>query len=82
MDVMRVDTGAGERRFCCCVAAYGYMGDLMAQSERMRSLGPSRYNLAGALTLFRNNVRCCPHPPPSEITPPPPSHCPPPAANI
>jgi len=55
MDVMRVDTGAGERRFCCCVAAYGYMGDLMAQSERMRCLGPSRYNLAGALTLFRNN---------------------------
>lgn len=53
IDVTRVDTSTGERRFSCCVAAYGYMGDLMAQSEWMRSFGPARYDLAGALTLFR-----------------------------
>lgn len=56
MDVMRVDTEDGERRFCCCVAAYGYMGDLMRESERLRWLGPSRYNLAGALSLLKNKV--------------------------
>lgn len=56
MDVMRVDTEDGERRFCCCVAAYGYMGDLMNESERLRWMGPSRYNLAGALSLFKNKV--------------------------
>jgi len=54
--VMRVDTEDGERRFCCCVAAYGYMGDLMRESERLRWLGPSRYNLAGALSLLKNKV--------------------------
>ena len=42
-----------------CVA--GYMGDLMKQSEAMRWLGPSRYNLAGALTLFKNKVRNTPY---------------------
>ena len=57
MDVMRIDSGDGARRFCICVAAYGYMGDLMRESEKMRFLGPSRYTLAGALALFRNNVR-------------------------
>jgi ceramide kinase len=54
MDVMRVDTVDGQRRFCCCVAAYGYMGDLMAASEGLRWAGPGRYNLAGALSLLRN----------------------------
>jgi ceramide kinase len=54
MDVMRVDTEDGDRRYCCCVAAYGYMGDLMRESERLRWMGPSRYNLAGALQLLKN----------------------------
>jgi hypothetical protein len=56
MDVMRVDTVDGQRRFCCCVAAYGYMGDLMAASEGLRWAGPGRYNIAGALSLLRNKV--------------------------
>ena len=57
MDVMRIDSADGERRFCVCIASYGYMGDLMRESEKLRFLGPSRYNLAGAFTLFRNKVR-------------------------
>ena len=56
MDVMRIDSGDGARRFCVCVASYGYMGDLMRLSESMRFLGPTRYNLAGAFALFRNKV--------------------------
>ena len=50
---MRVDTEDGGHRFAACVGSYGYMGDLMALSERMRWLGPARYGLAGALTLLR-----------------------------
>ena len=57
MDVMRIDSDDEERRFCVCVASYGYMGDLMRQSEKLRFMGPSRYNLAGAATLFKNKVR-------------------------
>ena len=53
MDVMRVDTSDGAHRFAVCVASYGYMGDLMKFSERLRWMGPGRYNTAGAITLFR-----------------------------
>ena len=48
---MRVDTEDGQHRFSVCVAAYGYMGDLMKHSEGMRWMGPGRYNIAGAYTL-------------------------------
>ena len=34
-----------------CVASYGYMGTLLSLSERLRWLGPARYNVAGALAL-------------------------------
>lgn len=54
LDVMRVDMGGGwGHRYAVCVASYGYMGDLMAASERLRCLGPARYSLAGAWTLLR-----------------------------
>jgi ceramide kinase len=55
VDVMRVESSEGEVRYSVCVAAYGYMGDLMRQSESLRWMGPSRYNVAGALTLARNS---------------------------
>lgn len=53
MDVMRVDMSNGAHRYAVCVASYGYMGDLMRTSERLRFLGPARYCLAGAWTLLR-----------------------------
>ena len=53
---MRVDTEDGGHRFAACVGSYGYMGDLMALSERMRWLGPARYGLAGAATLLRGRA--------------------------
>ena len=56
LDVMRVDTDDGAHRFAACVGSYGYMGDLMALSERLRWLGPARYGLAGALTLLRGRA--------------------------
>ena len=53
LDVMRIDMSSGEHRYAVCVASYGYMGDLMRTSERLRFLGPVRYGLAGAWTLLR-----------------------------
>ena len=44
---------SGAHRYAVCVASYGYMGDLMRASERLRFLGPARYGLAGAWTLLR-----------------------------
>lgn len=44
---------SGAQRYAVCVASYGYMGDLMRTSERLRFLGPARYGLAGAWTLLR-----------------------------
>jgi len=34
-------------RAAVCMAAYGYFGDLLALSERLRVLGPARYTVAG-----------------------------------
>ena len=48
--------GSGNHRYAVCVASYGYMGDLMRMSERLRFLGPARYGLAGAITLLRGRA--------------------------
>lgn len=53
LDVLRVDTEDLKHRFAVCVASYGYMGDLMKDSEKLRWMGPARYNIQGAITLFR-----------------------------
>ena len=53
---MRVDTADGLHRFAVSLAGYGYMGDLMKASERLRWMGPPRYTTAGAVTLFRGQV--------------------------
>ena len=51
--MMRVDTEDDQHRFVVCIASYGYMGDLMRHSEKLRWMGPGRYNIAGAYTLLR-----------------------------
>lgn len=56
LDLMRVDTADGLHRFAVSLAGYGYMGDLMQASERLRWMGPPRYTTAGAVTLFRGQV--------------------------
>lgn len=53
---MRLDMESGGHRYAVCVASYGYMGDLMRLSERLRFLGPARYGLAGAITLLRGRA--------------------------
>ncbi len=56
LDVLRVDTEDRQHRFAVCVASYGYMGDLMKDSEKLRWMGPARYNIQGAITLFRGKA--------------------------
>ncbi|KAK2079821.1 hypothetical protein QBZ16_002216 [Prototheca wickerhamii] len=51
----------------CCIAAAGFMGDICAVAEGYRFLGPLRYDLLGAKTLFfgrpvRATVELCPQP--------------------
>lgn len=56
LDVLRVDTEDRQHRFAVCVASYGYMGDLMKDSEKLRWMGPARYNIAGAITLLQGKA--------------------------
>ena len=39
--------------------SYGFMGDVMAESERLRWLGPLRYDLVGARMLAANRAYRC-----------------------
>lgn len=36
--------------------SYGYFGDLMVHSERLRWLGPKRYDISGIHTFLNNNA--------------------------
>lgn len=56
VDVLRIDTSDGRHRYAITMAAYGYMGDLMRESEGLRWLGPLRYDLVGARTLLRGKT--------------------------
>ncbi len=54
LDAARLEAAGapGRSLFTLSMASYGYFGDVMAASERMRALGPARYELAGAATLL------------------------------
>ncbi|KAG9510113.1 Ceramide kinase, partial [Fragariocoptes setiger] len=43
-------------RFVTTMIAYGYFGDVMRESETMRWLGPSRYDVAGVKRILRNEA--------------------------
>jgi len=51
LDALALATGDGSLTHAACVASYGYMGDMLALSERLRWLGPGRYGVAGAVAL-------------------------------
>ena len=59
LDAMRVELRDGvsdaepkQTVHACCIAAAGFMGDICAVAEGYRFLGPLRYDLLGAKTLF------------------------------
>ncbi|EFJ46238.1 diacylglycerol kinase [Volvox carteri f. nagariensis] len=53
LDTGRVEAADGSKRHFVCQAGYGFMGDVMRFSERLRFLGPSRYDFTGALQYMR-----------------------------
>lgn len=56
LDMMRIDSEDGEHRYSVTMAAYGYLGDLLKESESLRWLGPLRYELVGAKALWRGKA--------------------------
>jgi len=58
LDVLRVDMGS-TTRFACCIATYGFMGDVVQASEKHRWLGPLRYDILGAATVAMNQAYRC-----------------------
>jgi ceramide kinase len=55
LDVAKVQVG-NIQRYACCIAAYGFMADVVEASERHRWLGPLRYDAAGFAKLVANTA--------------------------
>lgn len=54
LDVLRIDSDEGNTEFAVSMASYGFMGDLMEASEKVRWMGPVRYEIVGARMLAAN----------------------------
>lgn len=52
LDVLEVRTKEGQCRYACSTASYGFVGDVLGASERMRWMGPARYDVSGMLTFM------------------------------
>lgn len=55
MDVCSVHHNNSFLRFFISLLGYGFYGDVLADSERKRWLGPARYDLAGVKTFLNHN---------------------------
>ena len=54
LDVLRIDAADGTTEFATCMASYGFLGDVMVESEGWRWMGPWRYEVVGAKMLAAN----------------------------
>jgi len=54
LDVCSVSNGQSLLRFCASVLSYGYLGDVAAQSENYRWMGPRRYEYSGVKAFLNN----------------------------
>jgi ceramide kinase len=59
LDALKVSIGGTVRRFACCIATYGFMGDVVQESEHHRWLGPLRYDIIGAMKILNNQSYHC-----------------------
>lgn len=55
MDVCSVHHNHTFLRYSVSLLGYGFYGDVLADSERKRWLGPARYDLSGAKTFLNHN---------------------------
>nr|BAV58283.1 hypothetical protein [Ulva partita] len=51
LDVLEVRTQEGQCRYACSTASYGFIGDVLGASERLRWMGPARYDISGMMTF-------------------------------
>ncbi|KAH7619410.1 hypothetical protein Ndes2526B_g06383 [Nannochloris sp. 'desiccata'] len=58
LDALKVSIG-GTIRYACCIATYGFMGDVVQESEKHRWLGPLRYDIIGAMKIIHNQSYAC-----------------------
>lgn len=54
LDLSSVSNDKGIIKFYACVMSYGYLGDVMEESEKFRWLGPKRYEYAGTKKVLQN----------------------------
>lgn len=59
IDALRVQIENNEPKFVCCIAAYGFMADVIQYSSGLRLFGPIRYDIVGVYTLLLNNSYRC-----------------------
>ncbi|KAF7209774.1 ceramide kinase [Nothobranchius furzeri] len=54
LDVCSVHYGSGLVRYSVSLVGYGFYGDVLAESEKHRWMGPLRYDYSGALVYLSN----------------------------
>lgn len=54
LDISSVSNDKGLIKFYASVMSYGYLGDVCYESERLRWLGPKRYEYSGFKKIIRN----------------------------
>ena len=54
LDISSVSNDKGIMKFYASVMSYGYLGDLLHESEHLRWLGPRRYEYSGFKKILRN----------------------------
>jgi ceramide kinase len=54
LDISSVSNDKGIMKFYASVMSYGYLGDLLYESENLRWLGPRRYEYSGFKKILRN----------------------------
>lgn len=54
LDISSVSNDKGIIKFYASVMSYGYLGDLLYESENLRWLGPRRYEYSGFKKILRN----------------------------
>ena len=59
IDALRVTIENNEPKYVCCIAAYGFMADVIQYSDGLRLFGPIRYDIVGTYMLFLNKSYRC-----------------------
>eukprot|EP00210_Caulerpa_lentillifera_P006875 g6572.t1 len=58
LDVMKIESEENHQssKYSACLAGYGFMGDVISISEKLRCFGSMRYDIAGMMAFFSCNT--------------------------